>query len=265
MPVLDGIEATQEILDFEEDYGQNHIPIVALTANALKGDRERFMAAGMDEYTTKPLVRSEIISLLNNFLSHKIIEINPVPKSVQEIIVPIEESIPLVSEPEIEKEIEEIENVFVNEIEPQTFEEEIEATVEPILEEPIIEESIAEEHISAYDADILIAKQNTLELKLFTRILDDLGYTYQSVTTSDQLKDELTNRRYKLALFDKKLSGLNLKDLYDIIRFNNSDTSLVMLIDPSIPEENEDAMYVHEIIKNVINKDLLRLVFEKFI
>jgi signal transduction histidine kinase/CheY-like chemotaxis protein len=259
MPVLDGIEATQEILDFEEDYGQNHIPIVALTANALKGDRERFMAAGMDEYTTKPLVRSEIISLLNSFLSHKIIEINPVPKSVQEIIVPIEESAPLVSEPAIEKEIE-----------PQTFEEEIEATIEPILdepvvEEPILEESIAEEHISAYDADILIAKQNTLELKLFTRILDDLGYTYQSVTTSDQLKDELANRRYKLALFDKKLSGLNLKDLYDIIRSNNSDTSLVMLIDPSVPEENEDAMYVHEIIKNVINKDLLRLVFEKFI
>jgi signal transduction histidine kinase/CheY-like chemotaxis protein len=259
MPVLDGIEATQEILDFEEDYGQNHIPIVALTANALKGDRERFMAAGMDEYTTKPLVRSEIISLLNSFLSHKIIEINPIPKSVQEIIVPIEESAPLVSEPEIEKEIE-----------PQPFEEEIEATIEPILdepvvEEPILEESIAEEHISAYDADILIAKQNTLELKLFTRILDDLGYTYQSVTTSDQLKDELVNRRYKLALFDKKLSGLNLKDLYDIIRSNNSDTSLVMLIDPSVPEENEDAMYVHEIIKNVINKDLLRLVFEKFI
>jgi signal transduction histidine kinase/CheY-like chemotaxis protein len=259
MPVLDGIEATQEILDFEEDYGQNHIPIVALTANALKGDRERFMAAGMDEYTTKPLVRSEIISLLNSFLSHKIIEINPIPKSVQEIIVPIEESTPFINESELEKEIE-----------PQPFEEEIEATIEPILdepvvEEPILEESIAEEHISAYDADILIAKQNTLELKLFTRILDDLGYTYQSVTTSDQLKDELANRRYKLALFDKKLSGLNLKDLYDIIRSNNSDTSLVMLIDPSVPEENEDAMYVHEIIKNVINKDLLRLVFEKFI
>jgi CheY-like chemotaxis protein len=68
MPYLDGIEATAEILEYEEDYNQPHIPIIALTANALKGDRERFIAAGLDEYTTKPLVRSEIISLLNHFL-----------------------------------------------------------------------------------------------------------------------------------------------------------------------------------------------------
>ncbi|MCJ7765361.1 MAG: ATP-binding protein, partial [Thiovulaceae bacterium] len=42
MPVLDGVEATQEILDYEEDFNVPHIPIIALTANALKGDRERF-------------------------------------------------------------------------------------------------------------------------------------------------------------------------------------------------------------------------------
>lgn len=258
MPVLDGIEATQEILDFEEDYAHNHIPIIALTANALKGDRERFMAAGMDEYTTKPLVRSEIISLLNNFLSHKIVEINPVPKSVHEISIPAEESITAPSEPEIEEEAdEEAKNLTVSE--PPVPAEEIE------IPEPVIEEPAFEERISAYDADILVAKQNTLELKLFTRILDDLGYTYKSVASSDQLKEELRDRHYKLALFDKTLSGLHLKDLYDIIHSGKSDTSLVMLIDPSTPEAADDAMYVHEIIKNIINKDLLRLVFEKFI
>jgi len=273
MPVLDGIEATQEILDFEEDYGQNHIPIVALTANALKGDRERFMAAGMDEYTTKPLVRSEIISLLNSFLSHKIIEINPVPKSANEIVSSPEASSPIsVSDdaiieeetaPLIPDNSEEVLTSFQNE----TLDTDVEDFVLPEeVESPeTVEIPLTQERVSAYDADIVIAKQNALELKLFTRILDDLGYTYQSVTTSEQLKDELTRRRYKLALFDKKLGALNLKDLYDIIRSNDSDTSLVMLIDPSAPEEAEDAMYVHEIIKNIINKDLLRLVFEKFI
>ncbi|MDO9055572.1 MAG: ATP-binding protein [Sulfuricurvum sp.] len=278
MPVLDGIEATQEILDFEEDYNHNHIPIVALTANALKGDRERFMAAGMDEYTTKPLVRSEIISLLNNFLSHKIIEINPVPKSVHEIVASSEESAPLTTSSDVI--VEQGSETIIPEIPEESLvalpdEEPINTSIEaneedsllPKLEEEsaIIDEPMIQERVSAYEADILIAKQNILELKLFTRILDDLGYTYKSVTTSDQLKEEISNHRYKLALFDKKLSGLNLKDLYDIIRSNSSDTSLVMLIDPSVPEESEDAMYVHEIIKNIINKDLLRLVFEKFI
>ena len=71
MPVMDGIEATHEILDYEEDEEVPHIPIVALTANALKGDRERFMSEGMDEYITKPIETSELLYILNKFLSHK--------------------------------------------------------------------------------------------------------------------------------------------------------------------------------------------------
>ncbi|HZF69816.1 nitrate- and nitrite sensing domain-containing protein [Sulfuricurvum sp.] len=260
MPVLDGIEATQEILDFEEDYGQHHVPIIALTANALKGDRERFLAAGMDEYTTKPLVRAEIISLLNNFLSHKIIDIKTVPKSVHDISLPTESS-------EIVDENQEMDDLIA----PEIVEDEVllgqDSQTDIALEEstPISEISAPEARQSAYDADILVAKQNTLEMKLFVRILDDLGYTYKSVTTSDQFMNELKDHRYKLALFDKTLRELNLKDVYDIIRTTDSDTSLVMLIDPSVAPDESDAMYVHEIIKNIVNKDLLRLVFEKFI
>ena len=271
MPVLDGIEATQEILDFEEDYGQHHIPIIALTANALKGDRERFLAAGMDEYTTKPLVRSEIISLLNNFLSHKIIDIKSVPKSATEIAAASEETVsPVIetAEPETTQEFPDTNEAFDEISTDATAPETVDVPEADTLSlntrtEP---ELLAEPpRRSVYDADIVIAKQNLLEMKLFARILDDLGYTYKSVNTVDELKDEIAQRHYKLALFDKTLSGLNLKNLYDIIRSNNSDISLVMLIDPNASEEAEDAMYVHEIIRNIINKDLLRLVFEKFI
>ncbi len=248
MPVLDGIEATQEILDYEEDYDQHHIPIIALTANALKGDRERFLAAGMDEYTTKPLVRSEIISLLNNFLSHKIVEINTVPKSADHLAVDtVIDSEPLVTQEEV------LPETAIEEEIPA----EIEAPVEQAVQQPIA--------ASNYDADVLLAKQNPLEMKLFSRILNDLGYTYESVDTVDELKLNITNKRYKVALFDKTLKELDLKELYDTIRAKNSDISLVMLVDPNVKEDTNDAMYVHEIIKNIVNKDLLRLVFEKFI
>ncbi len=71
MPVMDGIEATHEILDYEEDEEATHVPIVALTANALKGDRERFMGEGMDEYITKPIETSELLYILNKFLGEK--------------------------------------------------------------------------------------------------------------------------------------------------------------------------------------------------
>lgn len=265
MPVLDGMEATQEILDFEEDYGQNHVPIIALTANALKGDRERFMAVGMDEYTTKPLVRNDIITLLNNFLAHKIIEINVVPKSADELIG----NDTIDTHPQV---IQEEAAILVNEVPQEVIVDEIpeaESVVvvteeAAVLDEPE-EQEIISELISAFDADILLAKQNPIEMKLFGRILDDLGYTYVSVNSTDALKSNIINKHYKLALFDKTLPHLDLKELYDIIRSNNSDISLVMLIDPNIDTDQNDAMYVHEMIKNLVNKDLLRLVFEKFI
>ena len=248
MPVLDGIEATQEILDYEADYDQHHIPIIALTANALKGDRERFLAAGMDEYTTKPLVRSEIIALLNNFLSHKIVEINLVPKSADHLSGEAVAEIPAA--------------IDDNEVLPA-----LELPVEEkiIEDEPEVIELLPDTKVSAFDADVLLAKQNSLEMKLFRRILDDLGYTYECVDSATDLQENISNKRYKVALFDKTLKELNLKELYDTTRAKNSDISLVMLIDPNAKEDENDSMYVHEMIKNIVNKDLLRLVFEKFI
>ena len=55
MPVLGGVEASQVILAHEKDADLIHVPIIALTADALPGDREKYISAGMDDYATKPL------------------------------------------------------------------------------------------------------------------------------------------------------------------------------------------------------------------
>jgi len=60
MPVMDGLEAARTIRDAEEQSAIHRIPIIAVTANAMKGDRERFLAAGMDDYITKPLKRKAL-------------------------------------------------------------------------------------------------------------------------------------------------------------------------------------------------------------
>lgn len=65
MPNMNGIEATAEIRAMEES-ADKHIPIIALTANSIKGDRERFIEAGMDEYLSKPID----VQLLNSTLRH---------------------------------------------------------------------------------------------------------------------------------------------------------------------------------------------------
>jgi len=55
MPVLSGIEATEAINQWEKEERKTHVPIIALTANALRGDREKYLAAGMDGYLSKPI------------------------------------------------------------------------------------------------------------------------------------------------------------------------------------------------------------------
>lgn len=68
MPAWDGIQATAAIREAEEATGSGErIPIVALTANAMKGDRERFLEAGMDEYVTKPIRPKELDRVIRMF------------------------------------------------------------------------------------------------------------------------------------------------------------------------------------------------------
>jgi len=64
MPILDGYAATQELRLFEAREGIPHQIVVALTANALKGEREKCLAAGMDEYVTKPISTEYLKRLL---------------------------------------------------------------------------------------------------------------------------------------------------------------------------------------------------------
>ena len=67
MPVMNGIEATKAIIAFEQSKNLAHTPIVAVTANALKGDREHFMAEGVDEYVSKPINLEKFIGVLKLF------------------------------------------------------------------------------------------------------------------------------------------------------------------------------------------------------
>lgn len=68
MPEMDGYEATQRIREYEKEHGLSPIRIVAITANALKGDREICLRAGMDDYISKPLKAEELRVVLGRNL-----------------------------------------------------------------------------------------------------------------------------------------------------------------------------------------------------
>ena len=67
MPELDGVETTKRIRKMGGEAGE--VPIVALTAHAMKGDREDYLAAGMDGYVSKPIRGRELFGALKPYLS----------------------------------------------------------------------------------------------------------------------------------------------------------------------------------------------------
>ena len=84
MPVMGGIEATKEILKYEEEQRKRHIPIIALTANALSGDKEKYMDAGMDNYLSKPLDLEKLSLILQQYFSSDIQSIPQIEASNNE-------------------------------------------------------------------------------------------------------------------------------------------------------------------------------------
>lgn len=80
MPIMDGFAATKEIRQREQETGE-HIPIIAMTAHAMKGDREKCIESGMDEYVAKPIRVGILKEKLLKVLQHNVDE-NPGPQSV---------------------------------------------------------------------------------------------------------------------------------------------------------------------------------------
>lgn len=82
MPVMDGITAVKKI----KALNKSNIPIIALTANAIKGDKEIYLAAGMDDYLSKPLVFKELVKTIHRYIETSVILSEP-PNKVEIISV----------------------------------------------------------------------------------------------------------------------------------------------------------------------------------
>jgi CheY-like chemotaxis protein len=67
MPEMDGYEATKVIRVREKECSLPHIPVIALTAHAIEGDREACLAAGMDDYLAKLFKREQLIAVVKEW------------------------------------------------------------------------------------------------------------------------------------------------------------------------------------------------------
>ena len=231
MPVMDGIEATHEILDYEEDEELAHVPIVALTANALKGDRERFLGEGMDEYITKPIETTELLYILNKFLSDKATISSPEAKPT----------------PEPETEIDtDTDSVAIEEVAVEAPEENI--SIDLVEEDPFasIEDS---------EKKILIAKKFLLARRVLAKVIENLGYEYDILEDSMTLEDALASNTYDILFTDANLITENLSN-------TNENVAIISAYED---DDTQDLnVKTGESIANTATKDDIENIIKKY-
>jgi len=226
MPIMDGVEATHAILEYEEDENLPHIPIVALTANALQGDRERFLAEGLDEYISKPIKMTELLYILNKFISDKLtVEITEEPVTTKE---------------------------STDKQESQTTAEKAPVAHSSAEDTPMIpvEKPVKDK------AKILIAKQSTLSSKILSKIITSLGYDYDMALNKEEFTQYIGKEGY-LAVFTDEL----FLDLSHLEAIKSWDTSFVFTteVDNSdlknqITYYKVDSLMQNKGIDNIIKK-----------
>ncbi|MEH6448779.1 MAG: response regulator [Oleispira sp.] len=93
MPILDGYEATKQIRDIDSKVLDNTIPIVAMTANAMQGDREKCINVGMNDFISKPVESSKILQALQKWLPKQVQNDTSDDPETEVIVEQAEESI----------------------------------------------------------------------------------------------------------------------------------------------------------------------------
>ncbi len=205
MPVMGGIEATKEILDYEEKSRKHHIPIVALTANALDGDKEKYLSAGMDDYLSKPLELESLNEVLEDYLAHKIVHNGD--EILEEEIKDEETKINIAkSNVSLDDNDKKIYNETLDSLESSidTEEENLDiqkSEVSVSKEVVVVEEEEPEPEIKR-KSDVLLYHTVPLVANLYGRMLENLEYDIDIVTDEENFLDRLDDTEYTFVIYD---------------------------------------------------------------
>ena len=199
MPVMGGIEATAEILRYEKINHLRHIPIIALTANALHGDKEKYLEAGMDNYLSKPIDLDRLNAVLYEYFpakafKHKAKESISENGSQKQHAAEQKTSENVQKEAKVQNDREDV-NVQNNEMIAKQ-----ETQVQDTPKEADIAE--IEQPLEQAVPDILLYHALGMIANLYEKMLRNLGYTVEKVNSEDALMDQIKQKQYKYVLFD---------------------------------------------------------------
>ncbi len=229
MPVMDGIEATHEIINYEVEEKLQHVPIIALTANALTGDRERFLEQGLDDYIPKPIENNELLYILKKFLK---------PKNEDENM--------------------ESSSTEVLEIDNNKTEVSKNNTIEKlsILEEEKTDKKEKNKH---NNKKILILKKNPLEAQILSKVITNMNYDIEIVHNANELEKYIDKEEYDILFIDKEVEQFN----QNILKKQHPNMNVIML---SLNKTNEhyNTNLIKEVHVGVIKRDKIQQLIKKY-
>ncbi len=233
MPVMDGVTATKKILEYEEQYNLQHIPVVALTANALKGDREKFLNDGFDEYLPKPITQKDILELLHSY--HVPLKPQTTGEEAQSEATTQEETAPEAAEA---------------------------ATHEAVKQDETKREKAA--HKAHEEHRILVYKKSKVETKIFEKVLSQLYGEIETASNTDQFLDMIVKNRYDIIMVDNEIPDLDFEVLFN--RIEKRDDTTVLLFrsfDSIIDDQTREAF--DEVLINSADKVYLKLILDNYL
>ncbi len=234
MPVMDGVSATKEILAYEKSEKLDHVPIIALTANALKGDREKFLNDGLDDYLPKPTKEAEIKELVIKYNVY-----NENIKTVKED--------DKTQENENREKVEE-ENIKIQE---EAIKQEADKSEKELLKENERE-------------NILIYKKSMVESKIFEKVLSQLYKKVSICEDTDDFLQKIRENNYKVIMVDKEIIDLDLEDLFDAIQDRDATTLLLFRSFDSIVDDQIRRDF-DEVLINSADKVYLKLILDNYL
>jgi len=231
MPVMDGIEATHEIINYEVEEKLKHIPIIALTANALNGDKERFLEEGLDEYIPKPIETNELLYILKKFLKVK-------------------------TEEEILSKTDTVEDAKI-----LNSDKEPTGIISILEEETTIEEEIVKEKRNhTNDKKILILKKNPLEAQILSKVITNLNYNIKIINHLNQLESLIADEQYDILLIDKEIEEFNQK----VLEKQHKNMNVILLSLVKHANDHYNTKLVKEIHVGVMKRDKIEQLIKKY-
>ncbi len=186
MPVMGGIEATKEIIRFESVNRKRHIPIIALTANALQGDREKYLEAGMDNYASKPIDLAHINKLLGEYFPTHITNAEEKDSEESRSEVNVKEK-----DIAVDTDTASVQDALKKEeVQKEEALSSVENKEENTLHKP-----------KEVEKDILLYHPLSLVLDIYTKVLENLGYTVDRVSNENFFLDRLQEQKYKCVIY----------------------------------------------------------------